>query len=197
MGSQASTVLPTGSVSQWIIEVRQGDPSAIQKIWERYCARLVVVARRKLANAPRRVADEEDVVQKVFAAFFCGAESGRFENLHNRDNLWRLLVTITERRAVDQIRRSRKEINPVSSSQGSLDEVDHLPALSLPTAEFVEELMATCELLFPGLNERETNVTLLKAQGFTNKEIADKLDVTERTIDRDMKAIRSKFDRGA
>jgi ECF sigma factor len=38
------------------------------------------------------MADEEDVVQNAFHSFFQGLARGRFPQLNDRDNLWRLLV---------------------------------------------------------------------------------------------------------
>jgi hypothetical protein len=47
-----------------------------------------------MAVARRRAADEEDVVQDAFHSFFRGVSAGRFPQLNDRDNLWRLLVAI-------------------------------------------------------------------------------------------------------
>ena len=84
---------------------RRGDSYAAQKLWERYLDRLVRLARRKLGGAPRRAADEEDVAIAAFANFYRGVEAGRFSKLDDRDDLWQLLIVLTERNAIDQIRR--------------------------------------------------------------------------------------------
>ena len=52
---------PEGSVTRWIEQLKTGDPLAAQKLWERYFQRLVGLARKKLLDAPRQAADEEDV----------------------------------------------------------------------------------------------------------------------------------------
>ena len=41
----------------------------------------------------------------AFASFCHAAEGGRFPDLTNRQDLWRLLITITAQKAVDQARR--------------------------------------------------------------------------------------------
>lgn len=69
----------------------------------RYHGRLIALARRKLRTSSRRTADEEDVVQNAFHSFFRGVSRGRFPKLDDRDNLWRLLVVITARKAIDQL----------------------------------------------------------------------------------------------
>ena len=92
-----------GSVTCWVTALKGGDPAAAQAIWERYHRRLVGLARDKLRAARRRAADEEDVVQNAFHSFFKGVAAGRFPRLDDRDNLWRLLVVITARKALDQL----------------------------------------------------------------------------------------------
>jgi hypothetical protein len=54
---------PGGSVSRLIDGLVVGDAAAIRQLWVRYCHRLVGLARKKLADTPRRVADEEDVAK--------------------------------------------------------------------------------------------------------------------------------------
>src|SRR5947209_14292270 len=92
-----------GSVTRWVTALKGGDAAAAQLLWERYHVRLVVLARQKLRGARRRAADEEDVVQSAFHSFFRGVAQGRFPQLGDRDNLWRLLVVITARKALDQL----------------------------------------------------------------------------------------------
>ncbi len=54
------------SVSQWIDGLKAGDAAAAAKLWRRYYRRLVGLARKKLGDRPRRVADEEDVVLRNY-----------------------------------------------------------------------------------------------------------------------------------
>src|SRR5262245_58541454 len=96
-----------GSVSRWVTALKGGDAAAAQPLWERYHRQLVALARQKLQSARRRAADEEDVVQNAFQSFFRGVARGRFPQLDDRDNLWRLLVVITARKALDQLAHER------------------------------------------------------------------------------------------
>src|SRR5262249_54010357 len=92
-----------GSVTRWVTALKGGDAAAAQPLWERYHRQLVALARQRLQTARRRAADEEDVVQNAFHRFFRGVAGGRFPQLDDRDNLWRLLVVITARKALDQL----------------------------------------------------------------------------------------------
>src|SRR5436853_5155366 len=62
------------SVSLWISQLTAGDAGAAQHLWERYFQRLVGLARKKLQDAPRRAADEEDVALSAFDSFCRAAE---------------------------------------------------------------------------------------------------------------------------
>jgi hypothetical protein len=84
------------SVTHWIDQLKAGDQAAAQKLWEGYFHRLVRLARTKLQGAPKRAADEEDVALSAFDSFCQGVERGRFPQLADRDDLWRLLVTLTD-----------------------------------------------------------------------------------------------------
>ena len=55
------TVSSSGSISQWLVGAKEGDPLAVQALWNRYFPQLVCFARKKLAESPRRIADEEDI----------------------------------------------------------------------------------------------------------------------------------------
>ena len=94
------------SVTQFISGLREGDPIATQRIWERFLDRLIRHADRKLKATRRRAEDEEDVVQVAFAQFFSMVEEGKFPQLNDRDDLWQVLTMLVERRAIDLVRRN-------------------------------------------------------------------------------------------
>ena len=89
-------MISAGSVTLWIDRLRTGDSRAAQELWERYFRRLVGLARGKLQGKRRGAADEEDVALSAFDSFCRGANEGRFPQLHDRDDLWHLLVAITD-----------------------------------------------------------------------------------------------------
>src|SRR6516162_5109920 len=126
-----------GSVTRWIGGLKAGGDSAAQHLWERYFDRLVHLARARLRSARRAgaVADEEDAALSAFDSFCRGAAAGRFPRLADRDDLWRLLVTLTARKAAEQVRRERRlkrgggrvrgeqELGPADPAAGGLDDL--------------------------------------------------------------------------
>src|SRR4051812_37288342 len=99
-----------GSVTR-LIDALGGDEvdSAAMQLWERYFDQLVRLACSRLKTAPRGVVDEEDVALSAFNSFCQGAAEGRFPRLGDRGELWRLLVTITARKAAGHLRRERAQ----------------------------------------------------------------------------------------
>src|SRR5882724_6263950 len=96
-----------GSISIWITQLKEGDAQAAQRLWDRYCNRLIGLASKKLQDSPRRAKDEEDVVQSAFKSFCLRAQAGLFPDLRDRDSLWPLLVIITARKAANQRKHER------------------------------------------------------------------------------------------
>ena len=95
------------SISEWIDQLRDGNPQAAQGIWNRFYHRLVAAATRHMRTAGVRVVDGDDIAMEAFTSFFARVESGHFPDLRDRQGLWRLLLTIVERRAKNQIRKER------------------------------------------------------------------------------------------
>src|SRR6186713_1037982 len=88
----------THSVTRFIERVKEEDPQAAEEIWQRYFARLLPLARAKLTALSHRGVDEEDILVSVFDRFFQAAKQDRFAHLHDRDDLWQILLMLTDRR---------------------------------------------------------------------------------------------------
>jgi DNA-directed RNA polymerase specialized sigma24 family protein len=183
------------SVTAWIGQIKAGDRAAAQKLWERYCARLVRLARAKLPAGRRRVDDEEDVALSALDSFLRGAERGRFPNLHGRDSLWALLVTITVRKAW-KVARREKRIPEVGESALGVNKDHSWPAWEQvlgrePTPEFACQMAERCRNLLDQLSPELRSVAVWKMEGFTNAEIAERLSCVVGTVERKLRVIRT------
>jgi hypothetical protein len=67
-----------GSVSRLITDLKNGDHEAARQIWQPYFENIVRLARKRLREVPRAMADEEDAALSILNSFFCGAAAGRF-----------------------------------------------------------------------------------------------------------------------
>jgi len=95
-----------GSVTGWLDQLKAGDDIAAQELWHRYFTQLVTLARQRLRGLGRDL-DEEDVALSALKSAMLGVQNNRFPELTDRTGLWPLLVTITARKAINEIRRQR------------------------------------------------------------------------------------------
>ncbi len=189
------------SVTAWISDLKQGDSDAARQLWDRYFDRLTRLASRRLGNASRRIADEEDVAIDVFQSLCNGAEQGRFTQLGNREDLWKLLVAISGMKAVDQIRRETAQKRGSGDVRGhSIIDSPGETGLGAgfdrfldaePTPEFLVTLDEEKKRLFSLLaDDSQREVARLRLEGFSNNEIADQLGIALRSVERKIKVVR-------
>lgn len=193
-----------GSVTCWIGQLKGGDREAARPILDRYYAGLVRLAREKLRSTRRTDADEEDAALSALASFFQGVDGGKFPVLSDRDDLGRLLVTITARKAYDRIEYNRAQLR---SAGRTVDE----GALAGPNGEgpglgwivgresdpeidaiLREEYNARLDSLG---DDELRRIALLKVQGYTSKEIGAAIDKCERTVATKLELIRKTWRR--
>lgn len=193
----------TESVSEWLDNLKQGNPAAAQKLWQRYFEQLTRLARHKLGTTPRRVADEDDVVVMAFASFCRGVAVGRFPRLADRDDLWQVLLMLTQRTAVDQRRRELAEkrgggelLGESAIGRPHQDQSDTAGVAQLagnePSPEFAIQVAEELELRFQALaiDPELRQIALDKVAGYTNAEISERLRIGVRSVERQLSIIR-------
>jgi DNA-directed RNA polymerase specialized sigma24 family protein len=177
------------SVTHWLRQLTASEDSAAQQqLWNRYFMRLTALARTRLTGAPQRDADEEDVVLSAFNSFFSAARAGRFPELHDRTGLWPLLVKITARKAINQVKRQQAKKRS-SNAEVQVVDIAHLVG-DEPTPQFAAEVAEQVQRLLGQLDAELRTVAVMKLEGFTNIEIADHFGVVERSIARKLARIR-------
>ena len=186
------------NVTRWIELVKAGDSTAANQLWQHYSDRLVRAVRAKLYGRERAVSDEEDIVLSVFDSFYDAAQLGRFPDLADRDELWRLLMRMSARKVVDKRRsegRKRRggEFQAFSLDAGAEGELFELPA-DEPSPEMVLMMEESVELLFSHLGVGQLrDLAVAKLEGYSNAELAQRFACSERTIERRLHLIREKL----
>ncbi len=194
-----------GSVTRLVQLLRSGDPAerdmAARLIWLRYFRDLLELARNNLDRRIRRREDEEDVLQSMYKSFCLRQQRGEFD-LAGRDALWKLLVTITLRKARTAAKRQGREMRDVGREQTIADHdgprsaywaLEQMDAAGPSPAE-AAILNEALERRLEALADPELRrIALLRLGGYTNREIADGLDCTERSVERRLERIRSKW----
>lgn len=178
------------SVTEMLVELAEGNvEEASAKLWERYITRLIVTARRKIGSKVKHIVDEEDVASRAFNAFIRGHVDGRFSKLEDRDDLWRLLSRIVRNKAVDLVRKEEAqkrggenralELNEMRDAVNNRLNGNAIELFTLSVRETLEELK--CSL---------RPVAELRLEGYRNHEIAEKLDISEKSVERKVTLIR-------
>jgi DNA-directed RNA polymerase specialized sigma24 family protein len=190
-----------GSVTHWFEQIREGDSVAARAIWERYYPELVRLAREKLRGTPRRVADEDDIADSVMKSLVLAAQKGRFPDLADRHDLWRLLLQMTVRKVVDLKRREtrkRRGGGRVKGESGFGDADDRAGLAEVigdrPTPEFAAMMAEECEILLKRLDDASLEaIAVAKMEGYKNDELAQRFGCSVRTIERRLRIIRKNW----
>jgi DNA-directed RNA polymerase specialized sigma24 family protein len=180
-----------------LAQLKAGDAAAAEPLWKRYFAQLVELAQQHLSRRDRGAGAGEDVAADAFAVFCAGVKSGRFPQLADRNDLWRLLLTITLRRARNLVRHetadrrdSRRTVRAADLFDLPDADLDRLagdepdPALAAEVADHLRLLMEA----LPGNDLRRVARDVLA--GYTSVETAGRLGCGLRTVERRLQRIR-------
>ncbi len=186
------------NVSHWIALVKDGDSAAANHIWQFYFDRLVRSVRARLYGQNRALSDEEDIVLSVFDSFYNAAENGRFPDLSDRDDLWRLLLRISARKVVDKRRHDRRQRRGGNVQVHSLNQTGDDDCVievigDQPSPEMVLMVQESVEEVFSLLGVGQLrDLAGAKLEGCSNAELAERFGCSERTIERRLHLIREK-----
>jgi DNA-directed RNA polymerase specialized sigma24 family protein len=191
-------------VSLWIRQLESGQSAAAQPLWEHFCQKLMQLAGQKLSSKLRRSYDEEDAALSAFHSLCRVISERRQADLGDRDNLWRLLVTITERKVNTRLRHEIREKRDIRRTVGescliSSDEksggIASLPDRE-PTPEFAAEFADICGAMLDALgDETLKEVAQQRLKNYDPDEIAKTLRLSRRTVERKLLIIRGRWEK--
>jgi DNA-directed RNA polymerase specialized sigma24 family protein len=140
------------------------------------------------------------VALSAFHSFCDRVGRGQFPDLSDRDELWRLLVVITARKAIMTVRHQTRQKRgggrvlgesvfldgPDADTQGMARFLgrEPTPEFAAQVAEGVEQMLATLG------DEVLRTIALMKLEGHSSEEIAARLGISKRTVDRKVQLIR-------
>lgn len=189
----------TQSPTYWLPALQNGDEAAAERFWQEYFLKTVRLARKRMEGLRLRAADEEDVALSAMKSF-CQMARKREDPIAGSEDLWKLLATIVRRKVNKERQRQfaekRQEYrlhgesvfasdsnHEESRGESGLDRAvsrEPSPELAMSLADTWESILA-----IPGAGE----LVLLKNEGYSNSEIAQKLGCSTRKIQRDLEKI--------
>ncbi len=187
------------SISRYIEQlVHEKNREAVQKLWDGFFERLVKLARRMLNGRYSAVSNEEDVALSAFKSFIFAAEKGRFSKLEDRNDLWGLLAMITRRKVANKLAGDHAIKRDVDKLLDGEDADGHPivlqvlsrelnPALAAEMTEEFARLIASLE------EDRYKEVALYRLEGYSNEEIAQKIQRSVSTVERRLNTIRERW----
>ena len=154
-------------------------------LWDAFLPKLIVVIKAKLRNSQLRVTDEDDIAQNAMLSLFNGLQNKQFDTVRNSDELWKLLVTITARKIVAQQRYELAQKRGSGKVRGEsvfnhpqASDLDGIGQIIDPNLlpESAENVLQTYAALLPDIgDENSLKTIMLRMEGFTNQEIAEKM----------------------
>ena len=80
------------AVTSWVAALRSGDEVAASRLWNYMEGRLLKLGRRHLVS--KTTYDEDDLALSAFHALCDAIQDGRYQELGDRNEIWRVLSTI-------------------------------------------------------------------------------------------------------
>ncbi len=192
-------------VTTWLDRLKAGDQDeATRRLWQAYFERLVRRAHGLLGARGQSGGDAEDVALSAFASFVEAVEQKRFPQLDDRGDLWRVLLTLTARKAGKHVRRETAQqrgggkVVAFSALQGQDESGRGAPPVAGgdPDPAEAAALAETCAQMLESLGKEDLRqVAQWRLEGYSNEEIAERLGRSVGTVERKLKAIREVWER--
>lgn len=186
----------TGSAqtfSTLIDEVRNGSQEAAEQLWRQYGGHVLHVVRRLVNQRMRSLLDSEDFSQAVWASFF--ARMPDASDIDSPEALIRVLVQLARCKVAEERRRLyRKQRNitrqePFSDGNDPIDERMPTPSQVAVAQDLVENL----DSLAAVKSSKFGRVVRMSRDGFSAVEIAEKEEISSRSVRRILRDVRRRF----
>jgi RNA polymerase sigma factor (sigma-70 family) len=166
--------------------VQQGDQEAARQLLEGYEPHVVRVIRRKLHKKLRKKYDSADFAQAVWASFFA-VDPAEYQFDHPKE-LITYLVKMAQHKVIEEVRHRMTGLKHNIGREISLEAAMAQQKAGLrdprPTPSKFVAADDQRQQLLSRLPPAHRQVLLLIEQGYTHREVAEKMNLNERTIRR-------------
>lgn len=174
-------------VEKW----RSGSQDAARVLMARYEVRLIALIASRLNRRLRNGIDPQDVVQSAMGSFFrvTRADAKPTIQLESTASAWNILATFARRKLSRALERETASKRGGGWSRTPLDQVEPAEFIQRqPSASEAEEFLEELNSL---LSSDQALLLQLLLQNASQREIADRLEIDERTVRRRIAAIRT------
>ena len=185
-------------ITIWLERMDAQPEESRHAIWEAFYKRVIPYVRKRLDTLPKRVADEEDIASAAMNSLFKILDAKKYPNLSDGSALWGMLLKIAARK-VSRF-KSQQSAQRRGGGQVRGESVFVQPGVNIGDVPS-EPSPAFCEALIDELlervrqigDERGELIVVRKLEGFSNREISEELQCTERTVERKLEKIRNSW----
>jgi RNA polymerase sigma-70 factor (ECF subfamily) len=186
------------SFVEFVARLQSNGDVAAEELFGRFTHQLIALALRHVGAELRHKVDPEDVVQSVYKSFFMRYGDGKL-NAVNWNSLWGLLTLITVRKCAERAAHhyagcrdaTREVVQPRQSESAQGLE----PFGREPTPFEAAVLSETVEQLLSRLDQEEQPILEMSLQGYTTREISERVGRAERTVRLLREGIRRRLER--
>jgi RNA polymerase sigma-70 factor (ECF subfamily) len=188
----------SNSFAEFLTRLQNQGDAAAQDLFARFAHQLIALAQQHIHAVLRHKVDAEDVVQSTFKSFFFRYDAANLKVV-NWDSLWGLLTLITVRKCAERAAYHRAECRdavrevPPAAMEGTACWEE--PLGREPTPLEAAMLSETVHRLYASLDESERPILEMSLQGFTTREISERLGRAERTVRLLREGIRHRLER--
>lgn len=173
------------SFVEFVARLHSNEDGAAEELFGRFTHQLIALALRHVNARLRHKVDPEDIVQSVYKSFFYRYGTGKLDFV-NWNSLWGLLTLITVRKCAERAaynfagcRDAAREVCPPRAYKAAPGSE---PFGREPTPLEAAVLNETVEQLLATLDEEEQPILEMSLQGFSTREISERLGRAERTV---------------
>ena len=183
----------TGSITAILNTLTDSDSWNMAQLWEFCFPKLLQSVRHIVSRSPlpRGLIDEENVALSAFDSFLQRAIQNEFQQLLDRNDLWKLIGTIVQRKALNQVRfhsaEKRSEFMRVSVALDQFEDVR-------PSTVNANLLDVEARDLLESISDGELQqIVLMRMMGYSTPEIAESYACSVRRIQRKLQIVRMMF----
>ncbi len=191
-----------GSVTRWIRNLEDGDSNALSALYTRYFEQLTQVAEIRLSRHAGPIVDGEDVALTVLMRLSQNLKKSENKGkLPDRESLWLFMLAILHSIVIDLKRRNytwkRGNGSVHSLSDFTQRDDDGKSPIDVadktPNHEKLAMLRDSVDYLLNQKLKIDTtrSVAILKMEGYSHQEIAEKIGIDVKSVSRKLKRIRA------
>lgn len=190
-------------VTRWVSGLGGGDESSIANLWEHCFPKLRRYAKSRLPPNLLRTLDEEDVALSAFKSLYQLAQKEGLPGVGSRDELWKLLMCITARKATAHVRNETRQKRGGGKVRGESIYMQgdvrsgglHEAASDGLAPDMEVQIDDQCRHLLDCLEDDTLRaIALLRLDGHTVDEIATRLACAKRSVERKLNLIRKTWE---